>query len=411
MMIPHYLCLLLVSLLYLYPAVGTEEGEVGTCNEADGGGTCASDDRRCFPDGACFDTLEEAHRHYWPRGTTKVSSIAMDVPRQFGTAQEFGQNSATEILEVLATTHDYMDGLFRNETAESFRDECHLRHKLCAYWAAIGECEANPPYMLLQCAPACQTCHQLSFEHRCPYDKDGPKAWGPGDLDKMFTRLTTEDYYVERFEPTVLSSPPNGPWVITLENVASEEQCKHLIRLGADRGYERSADVGEKNFDGTFDSLVSSARTSYNTWCLEECFQDETNQEILRSVENVTGIPDANSEYWQLLQYEENQFYRNHHDFVPFHLERAQGARILTVFLYLNDVEEGGGTHFSRLGITVTPKTGRAVVWPSVLDSDPDLPDPRTYHEALPVKKGIKYGANAWVHQRSFKEPYENNCS
>lgn len=247
MKMPHGLCLLFVSLLCLYPAVSTEEGEVGTCNEADGSGTCVSDDRRCFPDGACFDTLEEAHRHYWPRGTTKSPSIAMDVPRQFGTPQELGQDSTTEILEVLATTHDYMDELFRNETAESFRDECHLRHKLCAYWAAIGECEANPPYMLLQCAPACQTCHQLSFEHRCPYDKDAPKAWGPGDLDKMFTRLTTEDYYVERFEPTVLSSPPNGPWVITLENVASEEQCKHLIRLGADRGYERSADVGKKN--------------------------------------------------------------------------------------------------------------------------------------------------------------------
>lgn len=35
------------------------------------------------------------------------------------------------------------------------------------------------------------------------------------------------------------------------------------------------------------------------------------------------------------------------------HTERQQGVRTLTVFLYLNDVEEGGGTEFPTLGITV----------------------------------------------------------
>jgi prolyl 4-hydroxylase len=104
----------------------------------------------------------------------------------------------------------------------------------------------NPKYMLLECAPACQTCHQLSFEHRCPYDRDAPKVWGPGDLNKMFERLTTDEYYIKRFEPTIHSQPPDGPWLITLENVATEEECKRMIQLGADRGYERSQDVGAK---------------------------------------------------------------------------------------------------------------------------------------------------------------------
>ena len=104
----------------------------------------------------------------------------------------------------------------------------------------------NPKYMLLECAPACQTCHQLSFEHRCPYDRDAPKVWGPGDLNTMFERLTTDEYYIKQFEPTIHSQPPDGPWLITLENVATEEECKRMIRLGADRGYERSQDVGAK---------------------------------------------------------------------------------------------------------------------------------------------------------------------
>lgn len=83
---------------------------------------------------------------------------------------------------------------------------------------------------------------------------------------------------------------------------------------------------------------------------------------------------------------------------------------MLTVFLYLNDVEEGGGTHFSRLGITVMPKRGRAVIWPSVLDEDPTDWDERTHHEALPVTAGIKYGANAWIHLRDYKTQHINQC-
>lgn len=99
--------------------------------------------------------------------------------------------------------------------------------------------------MLLQCAPVCQTCHQLSFDHRCPYDKNAPVIWAPGDLNKMFERLTSEEYYVQRYEPNILSQPPDGPWIITLENVASQEECARMIELGAIKGYERSEDVGE----------------------------------------------------------------------------------------------------------------------------------------------------------------------
>ncbi|KAL3915536.1 MAG: hypothetical protein SGARI_008161, partial [Bacillariaceae sp.] len=181
-----------------------------------------------------------------------------------------------------------------------------------------------------------------------------------------------------------------------MENVATESECQEMIEMGAARGYERSQDVGEKKFDGTYAAKQQDTRTSHNTWCLDECYKHTDHQTTIKRVENITGIPDTNSEYWQFLQYEEGQFYAEHHDYIPFHLERSQGVRILTVFLYLNDVEEGGGTHFSQLGITVQPKRGRVVIWPSVHDHDPNKKDPRTHHEALPVKKGIKYGANAW---------------
>ena len=83
----------------------------------------------------------------------------------------------------------------------------------------------------------------------------------------------------------------------------------------------------------------------------------------------------------------------------------AWGPRLYTFFIYLSDVEEGGGTKFNDLGLTVTPKRGRAVLWPSVVANDLLTGEPRTHHEALPVRKGLKFSANLWIHLYDFKSP------
>ena len=44
--------------------------------------------------------------------------------------------------------------------------------------------------------------------------------------------------------------------------------------------------------------------------------------------------------------------------------------RLYTFFMYLSDVEEGGGTRFTKLNLTVAPAKGMAILWPSVLSSD-----------------------------------------
>lgn len=71
------------------------------------------------------------------------------------------------------------------------------------------------------------------------------------------------------------------------------------------------------------------------------------------------------------MQYEVGQYYRSHHDYIRHQRERHCGPRILTFFLYLTDVEEGGATRLNDLGIDVEPKVGRALLWPSVMNYDP----------------------------------------
>jgi len=297
--------------------------------------------------------------------------------------------------------------------------ECQNRHELCLFWAAAGECEANPAYMKMQCAPSCLSCGDLSFKGRCPFDENAPTALSKeGDLDNLFRRMVTEEQF-QQYTPTVLSQPDppadsgilQGPWVVTLDNFISEEECDVMIELGRQKGYERSQDVGAKKFDGTYDGQVNQGRTSTNAWCVEDCWQHNVTQAIHERMEEVIRIPRGNYEHLQLLNYQEGQRYEEHHDYIEHHLDRFPGVRILTVFLYLNDVEAGGGTYFPRLNKTVVyPKRGRALIWPSVLDSDPNKREPKTFHEALPVEAGVKYGANAWVHQRDFKEVWSKGC-
>jgi prolyl 4-hydroxylase len=337
--------------------------------------------------------------------------------RTFGVAQQVSETKADLIQALIDETEKYMsEEVWKDDKYERIRERCQNRHKECAFWAVLGECQANRPFMEMECAPSCKTCINLDITFRCPFDKDAPTVWGPGDLNKMFTRITTEPDF-QKYNPKILSQPgkpvgkyDDGPWVITLENLLSDVECDRLIELGGVLGYEQSLDVGEEKFDGTFDDMKSEDRTSTNAWCGDGCSNDTHTQQVLQRLENITGFPDANSEQLQLLRYEVGQKYGQHHDYIEYQVDRPCGVRVLTVFLYLNDVEAGGGTDFPFLGVTVMPKKGSALLWPSVLDENPNEKDSRTEHQALPVEAGIKYGANAWLHQRSYKDHHDSNC-
>ena len=164
--------------------------------------------------------------------------------------------------------------------------------------------------------------------------------------------------------------------------------------------------------DGSFEAIRSSHRTSMTAWCdTVACQADAHIQRVMERAENVTRVPQANSEFVQVLQYEVGQYYGGHHDFIPAHARLPCGPRVYTLFMYLSEVEEGGETEFQRLGIKAKPKKGRALLWPSTFDARPLEQDPRTFHEAKPVIRGTKHAANMWLHQFDFKKAHRLGCS
>lgn len=332
---------------------------------------------------------------------------------QMGVPQETGGDLQEETLKIVNSSIEYFHNVVKKDPKYAkVRDECKNRDERCSFWAASGECTANPSYMTIHCALSCQTCDQLDYNVRCPKDPSQVKALGPGDLNRLFERLVATHPGVEvHSRPPSDPSSPHKPWIITFDDFLTPSECDRLIELGGNKGYERSTNVGKMKFDGTFESDVSTTRTSHNAWCVDECYDDPISQQVVHRIANVTGISERNQENMQMLRYDVGQFYRQHHDYIEADVERLSGPRVLTFFLYLNDVEEGGGTKFNDLGIVVQPKKGRALLWPSVVDVDPMAKEFTTDHEALPVERGIKFGANAWIHMFDFKTPNEKGCT
>ena len=199
--------------------------------------------------------------------------------------------------------------------------------------------------------------------------------------------------------------------MIQFDDFLTDEEVNALISHGVELGFMRSTDQGEKNEIGEKTKVYSESRTSTNAWCDEACANDPLVRGITDRIVATTDIPDSHYEHFQVLQYEIGQEYKPHHDMNPDPVKEVGGHRILTFFLYLSDVEQGGGTDFPKLGITVTPKKGRAVLWPSVLDENPDAQDSRTLHAALPVERGTKYAANHWIHSHDFKLANQWGCT
>ncbi|KAJ1403180.1 hypothetical protein B484DRAFT_475823 [Ochromonadaceae sp. CCMP2298] len=200
-----------------------------------------------------------------------------------------------------------------------------------------------------------------------------------------------------------------APWVVTLDNFLTDAEADAII--STQDQWERSTDTGSTNEMGETGRILSTGRTSSNSWCRDACMHHPLVKQALAKIEAVTYVPRENYETFQVLQYSAGQRYQRHHDYGSEDNQLPCGPRILTFFLYLSDVEEGGETSFPSLNLSVKPKKGKALLWPSTLSAHPSRKDPRTDHEAKPVTKGVKYAANSWVHLYNYHVPNLWGCT
>jgi len=267
---------------------------------------------------------------------------------------------------------------------------CRDLDQNCNIWAAASECDNNPAFMHSNCALACGTCDKMV--RSC--DDIGEDSLAEGGIEAAMQQMLA----MPSLTPKVLSS---DPWVLQLETFASVDEVDDILRVGGHNFSRSLAGYGNGQVQ---------ARTSSTSWCnVPSCEDDAVMMRLKTKITSALSCPMKNTEHLQVLKYEPGQFYRSHHDQnSPY--DSPAGPRIFTFFLYLSDVTEGGETYFPKLGLTVTPKSGSALVWASVSDDNIYTDDPRTQHEAMPVIEGVKYAANFWTHLRDFQTPHAAGC-
>jgi len=257
-------------------------------------------------------------------------------------------------------------------------NNCNDRHEQCAGFKRNDECNKNPGWMIVNCPKSCNACHLLDPKVRCNranLNISTLPAYQPGEMSAMFSSI--EERFQDRYGVNVLST---DPYVVTFDNFMTDREVAALIKA-VEGGWERSTDTGQSNEFGETGRVLSQGRTSSNSWCRRECENNPDVKRIMQKIEEVTRVPIDNYESFQVLRYELGQKYNAHHDASESQVRLSCGPRILTFFLYLSDVEEGGETGFPQLGINVKPKKGSALLWPSTLDSNPEQIDHRTLHE------------------------------
>ena len=139
----------------------------------------------------------------------------------------------------------------------------------------------------------------------------------------------------------------DDPEIFTIDNFIDYNVCEHFINISKN-SLVQSVVSNDKN------GVVSPGRTSSNTWIDHN--HDEITLSIAKKIADIVNIPLENAEKFQIVYYNATQEYKNHydsweHDFSEKTLRcmKTGGARLKTALVYLNDVEEGGGTNMSRL--------------------------------------------------------------
>ena len=99
------------------------------------------------------------------------------------------------------------------------------------------------------------------------------------------------------------------------------------------------------------------------------------------------------------------EFYKPHYDAFDTassdgrRFAQNGGQRVCTVLVYLNDVENGGETSFSKLGLRVKPRKGTALVFfPATLDG---VLDQHYLHAAEPAQD-LKWVSQIWIRQKAY---------
>ncbi|CAE7491965.1 P4H6 [Symbiodinium sp. CCMP2456] len=241
----------------------------------------------------------------------------------------------------------------------------------------VEPCTADPEYRTVQ----------------LPADSKGSqrRQWGgPAPLEVLAARGAT----------LVQENPP----IAKFDGFLSDDEIQHIMELARPRFVRSTTGM-------TYDS--GDSRTSETAWLnAQQDSDDAVLANITARITELTRLPHEHMEPFQVVRYQAGQFFQGHQDYLDAQEEQVCGGRVGTFFMYLNDVPEGGQTHFAKWDLTITPRKGLALLWWNVNYTALQhgifggTKDMDAWHQSLPVVEGEKWVVNRWLHPYDFLTPY-----
>jgi len=181
----------------------------------------------------------------------------------------------------------------------------------------------------------------------------------------------------------------SDPWIYPemLTNFITEQERTYILSKATGK-FEDSQIVSG------FDETIRKSKTAW----LDK--NDPIIHNIVERACRFVNLSTENAEDLQVVRYEPNGYYNEHHDASCDDYE-DDNDRILTVLIYLNDGFEGGSTRFPNLDQEFKPpKNGALKFFP--LQMGGSKCHPLALHAGMPVLSGEKFIANVWVREKEI---------
>ena len=176
-----------------------------------------------------------------------------------------------------------------------------------------------------------------------------------------------------------------APGIVLFDNVI--DNCQEVVDAALERDFEwKDAEVFNQDNSFYVDKGIRMSRSisvpaQFRTG-VEWFSLSKSMWEAVDTYAREFDVPFSAMEDTQILHYPAGVGkYGYHYD------AGAPNSRVISAVLYLNDVEEGGETHFDKFDVSITPKAGLMAVFPSNYIYT---------HEARVPVSGDKFVAVTW---------------
>ncbi len=212
----------------------------------------------------------------------------------------------------------------------------------------------------------------------------------------MYMSSEKTDSNVKEYKKNILSL---NPLIYTIDDFLSEEECNYFLEKAKNSNMKRGA-VNSK--DGK--NPIQTLRTNSVLWVKHN--DNKITLELGNRLAELAEYPLENAEPFQVVHYKPGEKYELHYDsqLDYVHSEKSKGQRMVTTLVYLNDVEQGGTTWFSKFGsfgIHVKPKKGKLLLFHNA-DKETFKVLPMSQHAGCAPINGEKYAFNLWFRNKSF---------